>query len=49
METPSSDVEFDVDAPLFVVWSVSRLADGRLLETTRTVWLGSRVRFHYTG
>ena len=22
---------------------------GRLLETTRTVWLGSRVRFHYKG
>ncbi|MFF0163694.1 hypothetical protein ACFYRY_40180 [Streptomyces sp. NPDC005263] len=32
-----------------MVWSVSRLADGRLLETTRTVWLGSRVRFHYKG
>jgi hypothetical protein len=25
-----------------------RHQDGRLLETTRTVWLGSRVRFHYT-
>jgi GntR family transcriptional regulator len=37
-----------LDAPLFVVWSVARLDDGRLLETTRTVWLGSRVRFHYT-
>ncbi|MFE2046273.1 GntR family transcriptional regulator [Streptomyces sp. NPDC059477] len=37
-----------LDAPLFVVWTVSRLADDRLLETTRTVWLGSRVRFHYT-
>ncbi|MDX6330146.1 MAG: GntR family transcriptional regulator, N-acetylglucosamine utilization regulator [Streptomycetaceae bacterium] len=37
-----------LDAPLFVVWSVAHLADGRLLETTRTVWLGSRVRFHYT-
>lgn len=38
-----------LDAAMFVVWSVARLADGRLLETTRTVWLGSRVRFHYTG
>ncbi|MFB7493176.1 GntR family transcriptional regulator [Streptomyces sp. NPDC056161] len=38
-----------LDAPLFVVWTVSHLSDGRLLETTRTVWLGSRVRFHYTG
>jgi GntR family transcriptional regulator len=37
-----------LDAPLFVVWSVARLDDGRLLDTTRTVWLGSRVRFHYT-
>ncbi|MFD4529724.1 GntR family transcriptional regulator [Streptomyces sp. NPDC058470] len=37
-----------LDAPLFVVWSVARLEDGRLLETTRTAWLGSRVRFHYT-
>jgi hypothetical protein len=25
-----------------------RQRDGRLLETTRTVWLGSRVRFHCT-
>jgi GntR family transcriptional regulator len=37
-----------LDAPLFVVWSVARQDDGRLLEMTRTVWLGSRVRFHYT-
>ncbi|MGW0582869.1 GntR family transcriptional regulator [Streptomyces sp. NPDC002920] len=37
-----------LDAPLFVVWSVARLEDGRLLDTTRTVWIGSRVRFHYT-
>ncbi len=37
-----------LDAPLFVVWSVARLDDGRLLDTTRTVWIGSRVRFHYT-
>lgn len=38
-----------LDAPLFVIWSVARLADHSLVETTRTVWLGSRVRFHYTG
>jgi GntR family transcriptional regulator len=37
----------DLDAPLFVDWSIGRLADGSLLETSRTVWLASRVRFHY--
>ncbi len=34
------------ESTLFVDWSVGR-ADGELLETSRTVWLGSRVRFHY--
>ncbi len=34
------------DGTLFVDWSIGR-ADGELVETSRTVWLGSRVRFHY--
>ncbi|MDA4893167.1 GntR family transcriptional regulator [Microbacterium resistens] len=34
------------DGTLFVDWSIGR-ADGELIETSRTVWLGSRVRFHY--
>lgn len=36
-----------VDVPLFVVVAVSRLDDGRLLEVSRTSWVGSRVRFHF--
>lgn len=36
-----------LDAPLFVIWSVARVQDGGLLETSRTIWLSSRVRFHY--
>lgn len=36
-----------LDAPLFVDWSISRLPDNTLLETSRTIWLGTRVRFHY--
>lgn len=40
-------LEATLDAPLLVIWSVSRLVDRRLLETTRTAWLGSRVRIHY--
>jgi len=34
------------ESTLFVDWSVGR-SEGELLETSRTVWLGSRVRFHY--
>ncbi|MCU1475516.1 MAG: GntR family transcriptional regulator [Subtercola sp.] len=34
------------DGNLFVDWSITR-SDGELIETSRTVWLGSRVRFHY--
>lgn len=34
------------DGTLFVDWSVGR-DGGELIETARTVWLGSRVRFHY--
>lgn len=37
----------DGDGLLFVDWSIGR-QDGELIETSRTVWLGSRVRFHYT-
>jgi GntR family transcriptional regulator len=36
-----------VDVPLFVVTAVSRLADGDLLEVSRTSWVGSRVRFRF--
>lgn len=35
------------DGNLFVDWSIGR-SDGALTETSRTAWLGSRVRFHYT-
>ncbi len=34
------------EGTLFVDWSIGR-ADGELVETSRTVWLGTRVRFHY--
>lgn len=39
-------LETSEDGPLFVDWSVGR-DDGELVETARTVWLGSRVRFHF--
>ncbi len=32
---------------VFVDWSIGRAGD-ELVETSRTVWLGSRVRFHYS-
>ncbi|GAA2450665.1 GntR family transcriptional regulator [Agromyces soli] len=35
-----------VDAKVFVDWAVGR-SGGELVETSRTVWLGTRVRFHY--
>lgn len=34
------------DGSLFVDWSIAR-STVELIETSRTVWLGSRVRFHY--
>jgi GntR family transcriptional regulator len=34
------------ESTMFVDWSIGR-SEGELLETSRTVWLGSRVRFHY--
>ncbi|MGO4689190.1 GntR family transcriptional regulator [Glaciibacter sp. 2TAF33] len=40
-------LQTNLDAPLFVDWSASRLPDGSLIETSRTVWLATRVRFHY--
>ncbi|KRE72719.1 GntR family transcriptional regulator [Arthrobacter sp. Soil762] len=40
-------LETVIDAQVFVVWSISRQS-GALVETARTVWLGSRVRFHYS-
>lgn len=36
-----------IEASLIVVWTITRLPDGRLLETSRTTWVASRVRFHY--
>lgn len=35
------------DAPLFVVLSVSRMPDNRVLELSRTTWISNRVRFHF--
>jgi GntR family transcriptional regulator len=34
------------DVAVFVVSAASYLADGRVLEISRTSWLGNRVRFH---
>ncbi|WP_368497019.1 GntR family transcriptional regulator [Herbiconiux sp. A18JL235] len=34
------------EGTLFVDWSIGR-SGGELIETSRTAWLGSRVRFHY--
>jgi GntR family transcriptional regulator len=36
-----------VDVPLFLVAAVSRLKDGDLLEVSRTLWVGGRVRFRF--
>lgn len=38
-------LETYVDVPLFVVTAVNYLANGRVMEVSRTAWLGSRVRF----
>jgi GntR family transcriptional regulator len=35
------------DVPLFVVAAVSRLKNNELLEISRTVWVGGRVRFRF--
>jgi GntR family transcriptional regulator len=35
------------DVPLFVVAAVSRLKNSELLEISRTVWVGGRVRFRF--
>jgi GntR family transcriptional regulator len=40
-------LETGIDSQVFVDWSIGR-ANGELIETSRTVWLGSRVRFHYS-
>lgn len=37
-----------VDAPGILIWTITRLPNGRLLETSRTLWVATRVRFHYT-
>lgn len=35
-------------AHLVVVWSIARLAEGQLMETSKTTWLPNRLRFHYS-
>jgi GntR family transcriptional regulator len=35
------------DVPLFVVAAVGRLKNNELLEISRTVWVGGRVRFRF--
>jgi GntR family transcriptional regulator len=40
-------LETGIDSQVFVDWSIGRM-QGNLLETSRTVWLGTRVRFHYS-
>lgn len=40
-------LETGIDSQVFVDWSIARMR-GALLETSRTVWLGTRVRFHYS-
>lgn len=35
------------DVPLFVVTAISRLKDGSLLDVSRTLWVGGRVRFRF--
>jgi GntR family transcriptional regulator len=37
-----------IESQVFLDWSIGRSDQGDLLETSRTIWLGSRVRFHYT-
>jgi DNA-binding GntR family transcriptional regulator len=36
------------DAPLILIKGTSYLADGRPVEYSQTVWLGDKVRFHFT-
>ena len=40
-------LEASIDAQVFLDWSIGRAGD-ELVQTSRTVWLGSRVRFHYS-
>lgn len=40
-------LEASIDAPVFIDWSIGRAGDD-LVQTSRTVWLGARVRFHYS-
>ena len=35
------------DVPLFLVAAISRLKNGDLLEVSRTLWVGGRVRFRF--
>lgn len=40
-------LQASADAGAIVVWTVGRLADGRLLRLERSVWVASRVRFRW--
>jgi GntR family transcriptional regulator len=40
-------LEASIDAQVFIDWSIGRSGE-QLIQTSRTVWLGSRVRFHYS-
>jgi GntR family transcriptional regulator len=40
-------LEASIDAQVFLDWSIGRSGE-YLVQTSRTVWLGSRVRFHYS-
>ncbi|PDQ35092.1 MAG: hypothetical protein B5766_08195 [Candidatus Lumbricidophila eiseniae] len=42
----STLLQAGLGSQVFADWSIGRI-DGELIETSRTVWLGSRVRFHY--
>ena len=44
--TDAKLLEIVTDIPMFVVSSVSRQKGGELLEVSRSVWVGGRVRFH---
>lgn len=44
----AAELRTTVGAPVILVWSASHSPDGALVETSRTLWLASRVRFHYS-
>ncbi|MFG2041377.1 GntR family transcriptional regulator [Dactylosporangium sp. NPDC048998] len=40
-------LDASIDAQVFLDWSIGRSGED-LVQTSRTVWLGARVRFHYS-